>query len=86
MPILWGPCWRDSTAGTWGGTLVWSAFGGAGGYEYYFHQISPENKLAGPSYNFSGQVDKPWGGRFWTVSGGESVFADAYVQEADCDW
>jgi len=84
VPIVWGPCWRDPNAGTWGGTLVWSAFGGTGVYEFYYPEIIPANLLPGPSYNFSGQVDKPWSGRFWTVSGGAQVFADAYVRPEDC--
>lgn len=83
--ILAKTCWFEPDDGTWGGTLAWSAWGGTGNYEYYFAEISPEFKLEGSIFEFQSQSGKTWSGTFYTVSGGEIVKSDRFVQPDECE-
>ncbi len=84
--ILPGSCWLSSDSGRWGGTLVWSAWGGTGQYEYYANDVKPEFKLDAPSYEFSSQVNHRWPGSLYTVSGGETVKVDRWVEPSECGY
>ncbi len=79
--LLPGSCWVDPNTGTWGGTLVWQAFGGTGEYRYYHGDIKPELELSGPRYEFTGQVNRRFGPEsFFTVSGNEVVKQDVIIE------
>jgi hypothetical protein len=84
--ILPGSCWLDSNTGRWGATLVWSAWGGTGTYEYYAEDVKPEFKLPAPSYDFSSQVQHRWPGSLYTVSGSEVVKQDRWVEPSECGY
>jgi serine/threonine protein kinase len=84
--ILPGSCWLSSDTGRWGGTLVWSAWGGTGEYEYYANDVKPEFMLTAPSYEFSSQVNHRWPGALYTVSGGDTVKVDRWVEPSECGY
>jgi tRNA A-37 threonylcarbamoyl transferase component Bud32 len=84
--ILSGSCWLDPNTGRWGATLVWSAWGGTGNYEYYAEGIGPEFRRDGPSYDFSSQVDHRWPGTLYTKSGDEVVKRDRWVEPSECGY
>jgi serine/threonine protein kinase len=84
--ILAGSCWLSSDSGRWGGTLVWSAWGGTGQYEFYANDVKPEFKLDAPSYEFSSQVNHRWPGSLYSVSGGETVKVDRWVEPSECGY
>jgi len=84
--ILPGSCWSDPNTGRWGATLVWIAWGGNGVYEYYADDLKPEFKLLAPSYDFSSQVNHRWPGSLYTVSGGESVKRNRWVEPSECGY
>jgi hypothetical protein len=83
--LLKDSCWANSDAGTWGGTLAWSAWGGTGTYQYYFAEIDPNFELSSPAYEFRGQIGKAWIGTLYTVSGDEMVYFDRYVPPSECE-
>jgi hypothetical protein len=84
--VLVGSCWLDPNTGRWGGTLVWSAWGGTGVYEYYAEGLGPEFKLEGPSHDFSSQVNHRWPGSLYTASGDQVVKVDRWVEPSECGY
>jgi serine/threonine protein kinase len=84
--ILPGSCWLDPNTGRWGGTLVWSAWGGGGNYEYFAEGVGPEFQLAGPSHDFSSQVNHRWPGSLYTRSGETVVKVDRWVEPSECGY
>ena len=83
--ILPGSCWMQADDGRWGGTLVWSAWGGTGEYEFYMGAVSPEYRLEGPSFDFSSQVQHRWPVQtFIVVSGGQPYQIYRGVEMSEC--
>ncbi|MBN1955694.1 MAG: protein kinase [Anaerolineae bacterium] len=75
VPAFSGPCVIDVWAGTWGGTLAWSVWGGTGQFYYFVGGVGADAALPGPAWEFTTQTGRSILVKFFTTSAPASLLA-----------
>jgi hypothetical protein len=83
VPVFQGECTIDPWAGTWGGTLVWSAGGGTGAYYYFYADVRPDFALPSAAHTFSTQTGQSYLMKMFTTSA--SIDAIGSLPQGCCD-